>query len=515
MKEKKCDSSDIALKSLFLGPQAENISQVAEVLIHSLERWAHYRRSRFPEDGLTISSADQSESEFQQTKKLSLKQLDYLIKELEEEIPKFSPRYFGHMFSETSLPALYGSFLSLVHNPNNISSEASRVCLKIEQRAIQKLYKMFGFKSEAYGHFTSCGSIANLEAALRARCKIDKSHIPAYFLPQHAHYSWAKAMLIMNVPSNQVYWVNLDQFGRMCTKDLKSSILRAQNSGHKPCLVVSLFGSTEFGICDPIDKVESLLNELFSKADKPWHHVDAAYGGFFSCLKSTKRIFTNSVSRSLRSIQNADSVTIDPHKLGYVPYAVGAFICKSKKLYQMNPLHSPYLNKQQSQTLWTIEGSRSSQGALSIELFSKILPFNKKGFGRVLTRHFKARDSLIETLKTIPNLRILHSHDLNIIAFVIAKHKESTLEVSQRNLRLYIQFSPKNKRAQYIISKTEVDSERYSALLKKYVSIWGGKINSPLTVLRVCLMNPFQTSKEANINFIKDFCDQLIKLSKL
>ena len=96
-----------------------------------------------------------------------------ILHRFQSEVPNYSPRYIGHMTTEISLPALVGHMLTLLYNPNNISEEVSRVGLQVEKNAIGALLAMVGYdQSKATGHFTSGGTVANIEGALRARARM-------------------------------------------------------------------------------------------------------------------------------------------------------------------------------------------------------------------------------------------------------------------------------------------------------------------------------------------------------
>jgi len=68
LNQKNCDPKEIALKSFFLGPQAENASWVLEILEEVFDRWVKWRKSLFSEDGCAISSSDQNNFEFKKRK---------------------------------------------------------------------------------------------------------------------------------------------------------------------------------------------------------------------------------------------------------------------------------------------------------------------------------------------------------------------------------------------------------------------------------------------------------------
>ena len=91
---------------------------------------------------------------------------------LEAETPKYTPRYMGHMVSELSLPAIFGHFATLLHNPNITSREAAKVGSVLEAEAVAMLATMVGYGKSARGHFTCGGTIANFEAIWRARFRL-------------------------------------------------------------------------------------------------------------------------------------------------------------------------------------------------------------------------------------------------------------------------------------------------------------------------------------------------------
>ena len=170
MSSSSCDPKDAALKSFFLGPQAENGPWVAGMLVRALGQWFEWRSSLFPEDGRAVSRDDKASEEFRERERVFEAKFSELMTRFEAEVPKFSPRYVGHMFSEVSLPAILGHFVALLHNPNNISGESSRIGTAIENEALAALRGMIGLDvTEGAGHFTSGGTVANFEAMVRAR----------------------------------------------------------------------------------------------------------------------------------------------------------------------------------------------------------------------------------------------------------------------------------------------------------------------------------------------------------
>ena len=161
------------IKSYFLGPQAENAEIIKNLGNFIFGHWFSWRKKQYPDDGRAITEEDQLSPEFRgEIKKIKFNTLD-LVARLQKEVPSFSPRYIGHMISEISVPALLGHFITLIHNPNNITGEVARVSIEIEREAISEIMNMLGYNPDtSRGHFTSGGTVANIEGLVRARSRL-------------------------------------------------------------------------------------------------------------------------------------------------------------------------------------------------------------------------------------------------------------------------------------------------------------------------------------------------------
>lgn len=584
----KCEPDEIALKSFFLGPKAENQEIVKELISKIFLDWFKWRSELYPEDGKAISEADFSSASFIEKQNDFREKLDELIHRFREEIPTFTPRYIGHMLTEISLPALLGHFITLIHNPNNITGEASRIGIKIEDEAIHELSKMVGFESEeTIGHFTSGGTVANFEGMIRARSRIaewlavgclahtqghqislfEAAHMgwplfeelqhsladdletirpyhllksnpydvarvfrkvfgteykgPVLLVPDNKHYSWEKAVNLIGLGDDAFWPIALDKRGKLNVTDLRHKVEKARSEQRPILMVVSVAGTTELGDFDPINEVSAYLKEL---ADQEgiyiWHHIDAAYGGFFCSIDRKKtKLLSTTMSESLDSIPRANSMTIDPHKLGYVPYASGAFICKKRKEYYANAFHAPYINFEHlsDKGPQTIEGSRSAAGAVSTWLTAKTIGLNPNGYGRILERTIKERIDLEEKLSASSEIiRIAPHSETNIACFCLARPFEPTSLTNARTLKIFDAYSTSENHS-FFVSKTTLGFGAYGEYLTEFLNEWHGQVNTDgLVLIRLTLMNPFFGTRETSIDYSEAFVkDLLITISNI
>ena len=85
--------------------------------------------------------------------------------------------------------------------------------------------------------------------------------------------------------------------------------------------IVGLAGETETGMIDDLHGLADV-----AKKNGVYFHVDAAYGGPFILSR---------VGHLLQDINQADSITVDPHKLLYTPYQAGAILFKDKRNHML------------------------------------------------------------------------------------------------------------------------------------------------------------------------------------
>jgi len=173
----------------FLGPKAENAEIMESLLLQILRDYFHWRKNYFPGDPILISRSLQRE--FGSEHDALRERLDELMAALRRNFPFYSPRYMGHMLSDTTLASSLGFMAGLLFNPNNVTPEAAPVTTELEIEASGAVLAMLGYqpppeppppgedprryyeragrKEYGWAHITSGGTVANIEALWIAR----------------------------------------------------------------------------------------------------------------------------------------------------------------------------------------------------------------------------------------------------------------------------------------------------------------------------------------------------------
>ena len=578
----KCDPQDVSIKTFFLGPQAENQEWVRGAVNYLLTQWFQWRESCFPNDGEAIPISNRTQDEFLFKQKKFMNLLQELSHRFEGEVPKFTPRYVGHMLSELSLPALLGHILTLLHNPNNISGESSLVGIQIEKEAIEDLCKMVGWsEGQGLGHFTSGGTIANFESLLRAKYRLyqwlslgtylkeqkktDRSlfyfahmgwkefdrhmtlvnqeefsqwkqewlsnpirfahhvsrlfHVnfegPVLLVSQSKHYSWPKGVQLLGMGSDRLVPVELDKNGRMSVSHLRELINKFYVQNIPIAGIVSVAGTTELGTVDPLDEIHAELQSQLQNGYHFWHHIDAAYGGFLCSMigmEEDQGSFSELITK-LKAMRFANSITIDPHKLGYVPYSSGVILVKDRREYSYQEIQAPYIqfDSKNDVGLQTLEGSRSAAGAVATWLTERSIGLNPDGYGRILARTILVKDLIQAKLAAEGSLvGLFPGLDTNVLCFCIASSGNSLSQINNGVQTIYNQFAPTNSKSPFIFSKTQLKFKNYGPTLNEFIRNHEiRKDAEDLSLIRLCLMNPFILSKETKVKYTEELIASL------
>ena len=248
--------------------------------------------------------------------------------------------YIGHMNYDVSMPHVEAFEYCLRQNQNNVASESSRFTTECEVAFVKQMSRMVGYEETAWGYATVGGTISNIEALWIARetARAQGRTVDVVLASPDAHYSVRKACNILGLRLREV--------------DLGRDATLSANDVIDALAVVVTVGTTEEG------RVENVAACLAAKAANPSLFVacDCAYGGYFCYSPDTLDAY---VRAQLAALPQADSISIDPHKLGFCPYGVGCFLLRDgeSRKHVDSCSNVKYISPEAS--AFTIEGSRS------------------------------------------------------------------------------------------------------------------------------------------------------------
>jgi len=178
-----------------------------------------------------------------------------------------------------------------------------------------------GFPESGGGILTSGGSAANLGALVTAREWAGNPQNPILYVSDQGHSSLERAARIIGVPPENVRKVPSDHAFRMDVAVLRETIGRDRATGMTPLCVCANAGATNTGAIDPLGAIATLAKE-----ENLWFHVDGAYGGF--------AVLDPRLEEAFRGIEEADSITLDPHKWLFQPYETGCLLVRDTRVLE-------------------------------------------------------------------------------------------------------------------------------------------------------------------------------------
>ncbi len=163
----------------FLGPRAENREVFSNLIQLALEKAIAYRQEFEPDDPTVITEELKKTADYQQAVKNMTSAFESLVNFLQKyTTPYFSMRYQAHMLWDNTLPSLAAYFATMLHNPNNVTIQASSATTPLEILVGWDLCGMIGFpvyrkvheqEYNPWAHITCDGSVANIETCWAGR----------------------------------------------------------------------------------------------------------------------------------------------------------------------------------------------------------------------------------------------------------------------------------------------------------------------------------------------------------
>lgn len=649
------------IKSLFLGPNAENLiplrNQVDDIILDA----AFLRRNYQPGDKPLITESDKLQPDYVDTIALMRQKLQPILADLKKSVPTYHPRHVGHMNADVFITGIAGFLGAMMYNPNNIINVASPSTTDMEVAYLNQLCAMVGYEkvsvqisddiSGSWGHLCSGGTSANIEAlwVLRnlkyfpvslklaaeelketgefeieslgkkkiAACsfkdlfnlspdeiyelveKVAKSEklseeknrdifekytvqmlgvagihdklpqtekldLPKVFISHTRHYSWMKAMDILGLGRGNLVFVETDEDFRMDYNSLEKELAETG-----PVLaVVNIMGTTEEGAFDPLEKIISLRKTLHKQF---FVHVDGAYGGYFASMLNGQKAsvdlhsylnkifqeetgsdvapkweehfnFDDTWIRRVKALREADSITIDPHKLGYIPYPAGAILFKESLTRYMTRTEAPYVSSKESRKeneiylgQWTLEGSRPGAAAVACYYSGEVLGLDAENHGRLLActvigaaKLFEAIDRFNENPKNggfsiIP----LFKTDSNCVCYIIANKglikSPTLLNKFTKAVMDELTIQPGEKIIpdyDFIISTSSWDYDDYQSVIKDILVDKAGigkdrmdeMTGKKLQYIRSVMMNPLAAYEPDS--FFDDYVNHIGRILK-
>jgi aromatic-L-amino-acid decarboxylase len=331
-----------------------------------------------------------------------------------------SPRYYGQ-FNPTPLPiGVWADALASSLNQNAGAWRNGPTSAMIEARVIRWLCELVGYDSASFGTLASGGTEANLIAL---KCARDRAHDAAterglrsapgdltVYASEQAHFSIERSLDILGLGRTSLRKIETDARFHIRTDSLRQRIEADRKAGCIPCCVVGIAGTTSTGVVDPLPELAAIARE-----NNCWYHVDAAYGGTMA--------FSEKHGDKLRGIALADSITFDPHKWMFVPFACGAVLVREggRVLRDAFDITPEYLNEDRGGADVEFDffryGQLGTRRFNSLKLWMAMKFMGRQGYASVIDRQIELASYLARRINQLADFQTVGQVESAVCCF--------------------------------------------------------------------------------------------------
>jgi glutamate/tyrosine decarboxylase-like PLP-dependent enzyme len=320
------------------------------------------------------------------------------------------PRFFGFIPTPSNWVSAMADALAAGVTPFCGTWLEGSGAIQIELVTLDWLKQLLGFPESTGGLFVSGGSIANLTALAAARDAqpdIDMREHAIYYSDQ-THSSIDRALKILGYRNSQIRRLETDESLRLDLDQLQNAIRADIAGGRKPHLIVANAGTTNTGAVDPLSDIAQICRK-----QKIWMHVDGAYGAAAA--------ISGRGAKLLEGIASADSITLDPHKWLFQPYAIGCVLVRDtgtlRDFFHAMPEYLQDAETERGEINLCDYGPELTRPFRALKLWMSLKVFGADAFARAVEHGISLAESVQQMLTEDACWQLISPAQLGIVCF--------------------------------------------------------------------------------------------------
>jgi aromatic-L-amino-acid/L-tryptophan decarboxylase len=292
-----------------------------------------------------------------------------------------NPRYFGYIHSANNFVSVMADALASGFTPFAGTWQCGSGCAAVEVVVLDWLKSVVGMPVGAGGLFTSGGSLANLIAlggAREAAGGLDTLGRQVLYCSDQTHSSMDRAARILGYRAEQqLRKIPADGEFRLPVAALRAAVAADRAAGLKPATVIANGGTTNTGAVDPLAELAALC-----RAEGLWLHVDGAFGAAAAFCERGRRM--------LEGMGEADSVSLDPHKWLFQPYAIGCLLARDpaalRRVFAVMPEYLRDAAERAGEVNFCDLGLELTRPFRALKLWMSLKVYGAEAFGAAIER---------------------------------------------------------------------------------------------------------------------------------
>ena len=329
------------------------------------------------------------------------------------------PGFMGWVHGGGSVVGMLAEMLASGLNSN--LGGRDQIPIHVEHQVVRWMQQLFSFPVSASGLFVTGSSLANLIGILVARTSKIGTEVRALGLQQvteqlvaytscDSHSCIERAMEMAGMGGNQLRKIAVNERHQIALNALTETILADRDAGLAPFCVIGTAGTVNVGAIDDLNGLAEI-----ALRERLWFHVDGACGAL--------GMMSPKIGSKLVGIQKADSIALDFHKWGQVPYDAGFILVRDSQLHQ-DTFASPadYLRRETrgmaTGSPWPCDfGPDLSRSFKALKVWFTMQVFGMDRMARMMEHTCELAGYLGVCVEESPELELLAPVNLNIVCF--------------------------------------------------------------------------------------------------
>ncbi|HEX2043914.1 MAG TPA: aminotransferase class V-fold PLP-dependent enzyme [Acidimicrobiales bacterium] len=340
---------------------------------------------------------------------------EHLLAQLARDVIPYTsrgdhPAYFAFIPSCGTWPGALGDLIASAVNVFAGSWMESPGPSQLELTLLDWFKEWIGYPRTAAGVLVSGGSAANMTALACAREALlgPMSDKVVVYCSDQAHSSVARGARVLGFRPDQVRVLPVDADYRLRAERVEAAMDADLAAGRQPLLVSASAGGTNTGAVDALGDLARLCRRR-----RVWFHVDGAYGGFAALTERGRRW--------LGGIEEADSVTLDPHKWLYQPFECGCLLVREGRLlreaFEITPDYLHDAETKEREVNFSDLGIQLSRMARAFKLWMSLRYFGVDAFRAAVDRSLDLAAYAQQRIESSPELELLLPANLSVVCF--------------------------------------------------------------------------------------------------
>lgn len=369
----------------------------------------------------------------------SLDILKGIVGDLLDESVNFSSKMFmGFPDAGNSIAGIIGGIIESTCQQNLLNSDFSaRSATFIEICTVRWCRELIGYQNDQKltdikslgGVATTGGTCSNMYGLLMARKRaypesfsrgLPKNASPKIFIPSDiTHYSVSSSAGMIGLGTESIEKVKTKNFF-LDLVSLENQLKKSKKNGDQILSVVLNAGDSRTLTIDPLREAIEIVRSIEPLA---WVHVDACHGG--------QLLFSHKHKERICGIELADSISLDPHKVFNLPYALSYFLFKDPREIEGFWTSSSLITSD-PWALGQLTPNIGSKTWSTLKFYLLLKHLGAQQLGNVIDNRIEMANKFRAIVARNPHFKLLTNHsDLNSVPFFYARNSKTDFMQSE------------------------------------------------------------------------------------